>query len=110
VLKNIIAIGNFGRFQNSASGGDTDFGEQIFDHGANDHGKTTICAILRSSKTGAAGSRAAASHRVSQRSRPGFPLSRRAPAGGPLAGSNRCTAAGILTLLRGHFFLWICKR
>ena len=52
MLKKIIEIKNVGRFQNSAGGGDTQFGKYTFIHGANGHGKTTICSILRSLKTG----------------------------------------------------------
>jgi wobble nucleotide-excising tRNase len=52
MLKKIIAIRNVGRFQNSAAGGDTHFGQHTLIHGANGHGKTTICTILRSLKTG----------------------------------------------------------
>ena len=52
MLKKIIAIENVGRFQNSAARGDTHFDKHTFIHGANGHGKTTICAILRSLKTG----------------------------------------------------------
>lgn len=52
MLKKIIAIKNVGRFRNSASGGDTTLAKHSFIFGANGHGKTTICAILRSAKTG----------------------------------------------------------
>jgi wobble nucleotide-excising tRNase len=52
MLKKIIAIKNVGRFQNSAAGGDTHFSRHTFIHGANGQGKTTICTILRSLKTG----------------------------------------------------------
>ena len=55
MLRKIIAIQNVGRFHSSAAGGDTHFGKYTFIHGANGHGKTTICAILRSLKTGDAG-------------------------------------------------------
>lgn len=52
MLKKIIAIKNVGRFRNSALGGDTSLAKHSFIFGANGHGKTTICAILRSAKTG----------------------------------------------------------
>ena len=52
MLKKIVGIKNVGRFRNSASGGDTSLAKHSFIFGANGHGKTTICAILRSVKTG----------------------------------------------------------
>ena len=52
MLKKIIAIKNVGRFHNSAAGGDTHFGRHTLIQGANGHGKTTICTILRSLRTG----------------------------------------------------------
>jgi wobble nucleotide-excising tRNase len=52
MLKKIIAIKNIGRFKNSAASGDTHFSKHTLIHGANGQGKTTICTILRSLKTG----------------------------------------------------------
>jgi wobble nucleotide-excising tRNase len=52
MLKKIVAIKNVGRFKNSAAGGDTHFNKHTLIHGANGQGKTTICTILRSLKTG----------------------------------------------------------
>lgn len=52
MLSKIIAIKNVGRFRNSAQGGNTAFAKHTFIHGANGFGKTTICAIFRSLKTG----------------------------------------------------------
>ena len=50
MLKKIVGIKNVGRFRNSAGGGDTSLAKHSFIFGANGHGKTTICAILRSVK------------------------------------------------------------
>ena len=52
MLSKIISIQNVGRFKNSAAGGDTQFKKFTFVHGANGHGKTTICTILRSVMNG----------------------------------------------------------
>jgi wobble nucleotide-excising tRNase len=52
MLKKIIGIKNVGRFRNSASSGDTTLAKHAFIVGANGFGKTTICAVLRSLKTG----------------------------------------------------------
>ena len=52
MLSKIIAIKNIGRFRNSAQGGNTAFAKHTFIHGANGFGKTTVCAIFRSLKTG----------------------------------------------------------
>jgi wobble nucleotide-excising tRNase len=52
MLKKIISIQNVGRFHNSAAGGDTHFKKYTFIHGANGHGKTTICTIFRSLMSG----------------------------------------------------------
>ena len=52
MLKKIVAIRNVGRFRNSASGGNTQFGRITLINGANGYGKSTICAILRSLRTG----------------------------------------------------------
>lgn len=54
MLKKIVAIKNVGRFRNSAAAGVPEFAKHSFIFGANGHGKTTICAILRSVKTGEA--------------------------------------------------------
>lgn len=52
MLQKIIFVKNVGRFQNSAAGGDTTLRKHTFIHAANGHGKTTLCAILRSLTTG----------------------------------------------------------
>jgi wobble nucleotide-excising tRNase len=52
MLKKIISIQNVGRFKNSAAGGDTQFKKYTFIHGANGHGKTTICTVFRSLVSG----------------------------------------------------------
>lgn len=52
MLKKIINIENVGRFYKSATGGDTQFAKYTVIHGANGYGKTTICTMLRSLKTG----------------------------------------------------------
>ena len=54
MLRKIIAIKNVGRFRNSGSGGNTTLAKHTFIVGANGSGKTTICAVLRSLKTGEA--------------------------------------------------------
>ncbi|MGB4101452.1 MAG: AAA family ATPase [Alphaproteobacteria bacterium] len=54
MLKKIVTIKNVGRFRNSAAAGVPEFAKHSFIFGANGHGKTTICAILRSVKTGEA--------------------------------------------------------
>ncbi len=50
MLQKIVGIKNVGRFRNSAGSGDTTLARHSFIFGANGHGKTTICAILRSVK------------------------------------------------------------
>ncbi|MCP3402157.1 MULTISPECIES: AAA family ATPase [unclassified Bradyrhizobium] len=52
MLKKIIAIKNVGRFRNSAASGNRELARHSFIVGANGYGKTTICAIMRSLKTG----------------------------------------------------------
>lgn len=52
MLKKIVDIQNVGRFYKSAAGGDTQFAKHTVIHGANGYGKTTICTVLRSLKTG----------------------------------------------------------
>lgn len=52
MLQKIISIKDTGRFQNSADGTDTTLRKQSFIFAANGHGKTTICSILRSAKSG----------------------------------------------------------
>jgi wobble nucleotide-excising tRNase len=51
VLKR-IGIRNIGRFINSNGKGNAELAKFSFIFGANGHGKTTICAILRSAQTG----------------------------------------------------------
>jgi wobble nucleotide-excising tRNase len=51
-IAKIIAIKNVGCLKNSAAGGNTTFSKHTFIYGANGFGKTTICAILRSLKSG----------------------------------------------------------
>jgi len=48
MLKKIVAIKNVGRFRNSGAKGDTHLAKYSHVFGANGHGKTTLCAILRS--------------------------------------------------------------
>jgi wobble nucleotide-excising tRNase len=50
--KKIISITNVGKFQKSAAGGDTALANRTLIQGANGFGKTTLCAVLRSLKTG----------------------------------------------------------
>jgi wobble nucleotide-excising tRNase len=52
MLKKIIGIKNVGRFRNSTGTPNPQFGKYTFITGANGFGKTTICAVLRSLKTG----------------------------------------------------------
>jgi wobble nucleotide-excising tRNase len=52
MVTKIIAIKNVGRFCNSAHGGNTAFAKHTFIHGANGFGKTTLCSVFRSLKTG----------------------------------------------------------
>lgn len=47
-----IGIRNIGRFKNSNGRSNTELAKYSFVFGANGHGKTTICAILRSVQTG----------------------------------------------------------
>ncbi|GAB3129032.1 AAA family ATPase [Novispirillum itersonii] len=47
-----IGIKNIGRFTNSNGKGNTELTKYSFVFGANGHGKTTICAVLRSAQTG----------------------------------------------------------
>lgn len=54
MIKKIISIKNVGRFRNSASGGNTTFAKHTLILAGNGLGKTTICAILRSLKSGQA--------------------------------------------------------
>src|ERR1700722_5061964 len=51
-ITKIIAIKNVGRLKNSAAGGNTTFAKHTFIYGANGFGKTTLCAVLRSLKSG----------------------------------------------------------
>ena len=52
VLKKIISIENVGRFKNSAGPGNPQLARHTVIHGANGFGKTTLCAVLRSLKSG----------------------------------------------------------
>ena len=52
MLKKIISIKNVGRFRNSAAPGNRELARHTFIVGANGYGKTTICAVMRSLKTG----------------------------------------------------------
>jgi wobble nucleotide-excising tRNase len=52
MLKKIVSIQNVGRFKNSGASGETQFKKFTFVHGANGHGKTTLCTILRSVMSG----------------------------------------------------------
>lgn len=52
MLSKLVSIKNVGRFRNSAAGGDTQLRRRSFVVGPNGFGKTTICAILRSLKSG----------------------------------------------------------
>ena len=47
-----IGIRNIGRFSNSNGKGNVELAKFSFIFGANGHGKTTICAVLRSAQTG----------------------------------------------------------
>lgn len=52
MLKKIVAIRNVGRFRNSAAPGNPQLLRHTFILGANGYGKTTLCAVLRSLRTG----------------------------------------------------------
>ena len=52
MLKKIISMKNVGRFRNSAAPGNRELARHTFIVGANGYGKTTICAVMRSLKTG----------------------------------------------------------
>jgi wobble nucleotide-excising tRNase len=52
MFKKFISIKNIGKFRNSAAGGDTALAKRTLIVGANGFGKTTLCAVLRSLKTG----------------------------------------------------------
>jgi wobble nucleotide-excising tRNase len=52
MLRKIVSIKNVGRFLNSAATGNPELARHTFVVGANGFGKTTICAILRSLKSG----------------------------------------------------------
>ncbi len=52
MLKKIVSVNNIGKFRKSAAGGDTAFAERTLIVGANGFGKTTLCAVFRSLKTG----------------------------------------------------------
>lgn len=55
MLRKIVSIKNVGRFVNSAASGNPDLSRYTLIAGGNGFGKTTICAVLRSLKTGEAG-------------------------------------------------------
>ena len=50
--RKIISIRNVGRFPNSATAGNPELALYTLIIGANGFGKTTLCAVLRSLKTG----------------------------------------------------------
>lgn len=52
MLRKIIAIRNIGRFKNSAAPGNPELAKHTLIVGANGYGKTTLCAVIRSLKTG----------------------------------------------------------
>lgn len=52
MLKKIVSVNNVGKFRKSAAGGDTALAKRTLIIGANGFGKTTLCAVLRSLKTG----------------------------------------------------------
>ena len=52
MLRKIISIKNVGRFINSAAPGNPELARQTLILGANGFGKTTLCAVLRSLKSG----------------------------------------------------------
>lgn len=52
MLIKLVSIKNVGRFRNSAAGGDTQLRRRSFFVGPNGFGKTTVCAILRSLRSG----------------------------------------------------------
>ena len=52
MLRKIISVKNVGRFRNSASPGNPELSHYTLIVGANGFGKTTLCAALRSLKTG----------------------------------------------------------
>ncbi len=52
MLKKFIAIKNVGKFRNSAAPGNPQLPKHTLIVGANGYGKTTLCAVLRSLKTG----------------------------------------------------------
>lgn len=52
MLTKLVSIKNVGRFRNSAAPGDTQLRRRSFIVGPNGYGKTTLCAIVRSLKTG----------------------------------------------------------
>jgi len=52
MLKKIVSVNNVGKFRKSAADGDTAFAKRTLIVGANGFGKTTLCAVFRSLKTG----------------------------------------------------------
>ncbi len=52
MLKKFVSIKNIGVFRNNTAAGDTELRKLTLVHGDNGRGKTTLCAILRSLRTG----------------------------------------------------------
>ena len=52
MLRKIISVKNIGRFRNSAAPGNPELARYSLIVGANGFGKSTLCAVLRSLKTG----------------------------------------------------------
>src|SRR5687768_7462547 len=52
MIRKIISVKNVGRFRNSAATPNPELAKYSFIHGANGHGKTTLCAVLRSLQGG----------------------------------------------------------
>ena len=52
MLRKIISVRNVGRFRNSAAAGNPELSRYTLIFGANSFGKTTLCAVLRSLKSG----------------------------------------------------------
>ena len=51
-IERFIRLNNVGRFRRSSSNGDVSFRRYTLFYGENGRGKTTLCAVLRSLKTG----------------------------------------------------------
>jgi wobble nucleotide-excising tRNase len=52
MLRKILSVKNVGRFRNSAASGNPELARYTLISGANGYGKTTLCAVLRSLKSG----------------------------------------------------------